>query len=160
MIGQNLNKLYYVLKGQETRERLRNLIPLLHTFAGLMINIRLWFATKRRVLKCLALKDFLQHVHFECVIMPLFNEVTDKPWLKPLDNHFTFDLSGYTLVFTPPQWANARLQGVNRRTSFKERWLERAAGTRLSTHLKKQTCPLYLRHKLLYVPFWYSSLRI
>lgn len=66
----------------------------------------------------------------KCVIMPLFNEVTDKPRLKPLDSHFIFDLSGSTSVFAPPRWANVRRRGVNRRS-------ERAAGVWWSTHFKE-----------------------
>lgn len=59
----------------------------------------------------------------KCVIMPLFIEVIDKPQLKPLDSHYTFDLSGYTSVFAPPLWASTCWWGVNRREFWrKDAW--------------------------------------
>lgn len=95
---------------------------------------------QRHKLKCSALDEhwkisqstlMLQDVS-KCVIMPLFTEVTDKPRLKPLDSHLTFDLSGFPSVFAPPLWANTRRHGANRQVRFEERWLERAAGIRWS----------------------------
>lgn len=77
----------------------------------------------------------------KCVIMPLFAEVIDKPHLKPLDSHYSFDLAGSHLLCERTHAGGVLTD-------------ERAAGIWGSIHfMEHEKYLLYLWHKLLGVPF-------